>query len=72
MPLSKSRRWGGNFVDGMSRKVDFLVVEDERHTLWMAGDPTGKIKELLEPREQNAAAAEVLSERDFLAVLFGG
>ncbi|MSV82089.1 MAG: hypothetical protein F2772_13265 [Actinobacteria bacterium] len=56
----------------MSRKVDFLVVEDERHTLWMAGDPTGKIKELLEPREQNAAAAEVLSERDFLAVLFGG
>ncbi len=63
---------GGNFVDAMNRKVDYLVVAEEQHAMWLAGEPTGKIKKLLELRGKHMSSAEVLSEGEFLAVLFGG
>ncbi len=60
---------GATFVDNMSTRVDFLVIGDADFVSFADGQRTGKINKLIELRDKGKSHAEVLGERDFLALL---
>jgi DNA polymerase III subunit epsilon len=60
---------GGTFVTSMNKQVDFLTIGDADFVGFQDGARTGKIAKLIELRDTGKCHAEVLSERDFLALL---
>jgi DNA polymerase-3 subunit epsilon len=60
---------GGSFVDNMSTNVDYLVIGDADFVSFADGHRTGKIEHLMHLRDVGKSHTEVLSERDFLALL---
>ena len=60
---------GAEFKSGMSSKVDFLVIGDADYVAFADGWKTGKLSRAVQLKEEGAPV-EVISERDFIALLY--
>ena len=59
---------GADFVDNMSKKVDYLVIGDGDFVAFADGQRTGKMDKALKIREKGAPL-EIISERDFFELV---
>jgi DNA polymerase-3 subunit epsilon len=59
---------GANFRTNVSKKLDYLVIGDADFVAFADGWRTGKLDRALELRDEGAPI-EIVSERDFLALL---
>ncbi len=60
---------GADFKTAMSAKVDYLVIGDADYVAFADGWRTGKLDKALRLRD-DGAPLEIISERDFLALLY--